>query len=97
MSDAKQKARSNPLFDQMDEAINKGHLIQRFTAEIVKAWMTKFNIRKGDGTQYSKGYVTTRLSNGLIKTKKTKNRNSRRLKREMNNDGIFEYWFADTE
>ena len=76
MSDAKEKARSKPLIKQIREAVIKGYLEEPFTADDVKAWMKKYNIRKGDGTQYKKGYVTSLLSDSLIKPIKTKNRNS---------------------
>ena len=83
------------LIKKIHDAVKNGFIEEPFTAQDVSDWMAKYKIMKEDGTPYSKGYVTTLLSDSVIKAKKTKNRNSKWLKRSINENGIYEYWFDD--
>lgn len=85
---------SNPLIKQLHDAVKAGDINESLTAHSVEQWITKYNIRKGDGTRYKEGYAVNLLSNSLIKNKTTKNRNSKWLNRRINSAGVYEYWFA---
>ena len=85
------------LIKKIHDAVKNGFIEEPFTAHNVEDWMAEHEIMKGDGTPYSEGYVATLLSDSLIKPIKTKNRNSKWLRRRRNDDGIYEYWFADQD
>ena len=91
----KRRQYSNPLIKQLHDGVKAGDISEPLTTHKVEQWMAKYDIRKGDGTKYKEGYAANILYNSLIKEKKTKNRNSKWLHRRKNENGIFEYWFAD--
>ena len=75
------------LIKRIDDAVKTGHINEPFTGKNAEDWMSEHEIMKEDGTPYSKGYVTTLLSDSRIMSKKTKNRNSKWLIRRRNNEG----------
>lgn len=86
---------SDALIKQIHDAVKTGVIEEPFTVQDIQWWMEEKDIRKEDGTKYSKGYPASLLSDSVKKKKKTKNRNSKWLKQRKNENGKFEYWFAD--
>ena len=87
---------TSALIKRIHDAVKTGHIIEPFSGRSIKNWMDQYKIMKDDGTPYSKGYKpTSLLSDSLIKPVKTKNTNSKWLRRRRNDDGIYEYWFED--
>ena len=85
---------SYELIRRIHDDVRAGYIDELFTVRDIEEWMSEHNIRREDDTKYKEGYVSTLLSNSLIKDKKTKNRNSRWLHRRKNNNGIYVYWFT---
>ena len=86
---------SMALIKRVHDAVKTGYVIEPFTAKNIVTWMNENDIRKEDGSKYTEGYVSTLLSNSYIKKRNRTNRNSIWLDRQMNIDGVYEYWFVD--
>ena len=86
---------SNSLIAQLRKAVKEKFINELLTVKKVESWMTEHDIRQENGTRYKKGYAANLLYNSLIKEKKTKNRNSKWLHRRKNENGHYEYWFAE--
>ena len=86
---------SYALIKRIHDAVRAGYIEQQFTELDIEDWMAEHNIRKEDGAKYKDGYAANLLYNSLIKEKKTKNKNSKWLHRCKNENGIYEYWFAE--
>ncbi|MCK4999513.1 MAG: hypothetical protein KAS23_08255 [Anaerohalosphaera sp.] len=80
------------LIKKIHIAVKNGDIPEPFTAHDVTVWINKYAIIKEDDKPY-KVKTSTLLSGSTIKSKKTKNRNSKWLYRRKDEDGIYEYWF----
>ena len=85
---------ANALIKRIYEAILNGVIKQPFTAHDIEDWMDKYNIRKGDGSEYRRGYASGLLSQSYIGKRNTTNGNRTCLNRQKNEKGLYEYWFV---
>ena len=95
IEDLIKKRAPHALIKRIHEAVLNGIIKQPFTAHDIEDWMERYNIRQANGQKYSSGYVSTLLSDSLIKSEKTKNKNSKWLHRSLNEAGDYEYWFDE--
>ena len=93
IEDLIKKRAPHALIKQIRDAVLKDVIRQPFTAHDIEDWMERYNIRQANGQNYSKGYVSTLLSQSYIGKQNTTNGNSIWLDRRKNKDGMYEYWF----
>ena len=75
------------------DAVDDGVIKEPFTPRDIDNWIINNNIRKPDGSTYSRGYANTLLSQSYIRTRNKTNTNWKCLDRRKNDKGRFEYWF----
>ena len=80
------------LIKQIHEAIKKGDLIQPFTVQDLKQWISQNKIVKDDGEKYAESSINAILSNSDTKNTPTTNKNIKSLKSKTNEKGKREYW-----
>jgi len=84
------------LIKRVHLAVKDGLLPDIFTCRDVQAWADKYDIRRTGNLRYIKGYVATLLSSSVKGRKPTKNRNSKWLNCQFNQElGLNEYWFDE--
>jgi hypothetical protein len=82
-----------PLIEKIFAATQSGDLIQPFTVNQLKGWMTIMQIVKDDGNPYAQASIDAILSNSDTKNIPTSNKNVKVLRSSINNGGKHEYWF----
>jgi len=82
-----------PLIQQIYSATETGYLEQPFTVQDLKKWINEMEIVKSDGNKYAESSINAILSNSDTKNTPTSNRNTKRLKSNINKDGEYEYSF----
>ena len=82
-----------PLIEKIFAATQSGDLIQPFTVNQLKGWMTIMQIVKDDGNPYAQSSIDAILSNSNTKNIPTSNKNRKVLLGSINNGGKYEYWF----
>lgn len=82
-----------PLIKQIHDAVENGDLDQPFTTQDLKQWMKKNKIVKDDGEEYAESSINAILSNSDTKNVPTTNKNIKKLKSRINDNGKHEFWF----
>ena len=81
------------LIEQVRNAVERGDLIEPFTVDSLKNWITQNNVVKDDGNKYAQSSIDALLSNSNLKNSPTSNNNRKVLNSEINQVGKCEYWF----
>lgn len=82
-----------PLIKQIYQATQSGELLQPFTTEQLKSWMSTTGIVKDDGSNYAQASIDAILSNSDTANSPTTNKNRKTLSSTINTLGNKQYQF----
>ena len=82
-----------PLIEKIEQAWNSKQIPPKFTTQDIKNWIKKYKIIN-DKTKktYSDNSIQSLLANSAYDCN-NKNLNRKVLHRQLNSNGVYEYWF----